>query len=130
MTNSFQSTLLIRRATDEVLGQTGVLNFNPRSSYEERPISIILRTKYSLFQSTLLIRRATHAFDDKVREELFQSTLLIRRATTVGLPLVAESDFNPRSSYEERHLMVEDIALTEISIHAPHTKSDGTTNWQ
>ena len=55
----------------------------------------------------------------------FQSTLLIRGATRLKhLSLLAVLHFNPRSSYEERLRGVSYSTRREISIHAPHTRSD------
>ena len=76
------------------------------------------------FQSTLLIRRATPSRSLSCLIFLFQSTLLIRRATVSGSVTRASAYFNPRSSYEERPLESFLSDYGEISIHAPHTKSD------
>ena len=56
------------------------LNFNPRSSCEERPVENGLESFTIAFQSTLLMRGATRSISLKV-----------------GI-----HDFNPRSSCEER----------------------------
>ena len=58
-----------------------ILNFNPRSSYEERLAALLAIPVPDKFQSTLLIRGAT---------------------SPVGLFRLLPSYFNPRSSYEER----------------------------
>ena len=80
------------------------VDFNPRSSYEERPAWHRHSAGPCRFQSTLLIRGATGGF---VRQDsifdTFQSTLLIRGATRWHTPYRGPSAyFNPRSSYEER----------------------------
>ena len=81
---SFQSTLLMRGATaSSQSSAAGGLNFNPRSSCEERrrsARSISVRTQ---FQSTLLMRGATAMLSGRRHP---------RR------------HFNPRSSCEERRL--------------------------
>ena len=127
------------------------VNFNPRSSCEERPESPYYTTNYDDISI-----HAPHARSDRYRRcnkiwrKRFQSTLLMRGATETAVNTVdideisihaphARSDgrtaslktprtsyFNPRSSCEERH--VSDIVLVvydAISIHAPHARSDG-----
>ena len=124
-------------------------DFNPRSSYEERRSCASRNLSLHRFQSTLLIRGAT-CLDETVdldtvisihaphtRSDMdgiaqlqsawkFQSTLLIRGATrrgSKGHP--RRQDFNPRSSYEERRsIPLRSVACRQISIHAPHTRSD------
>ena len=62
---------------------------------------------------------------------IFQSTPLIRGATARDRidALQAEINFNPRPSYEERLAHRDSLILTDgISIHAPHTRSDGSTS--
>ena len=56
----------------------------------------------------------------------FQSTLLIRGATWWQTGACGWChNFNPRSSYEERHDgFLRHALAAEISIHAPHTRSD------
>ena len=61
---------------------------------------------------------------------LFQSTLLVWRATFVSANIQTSIDFNPRSSYEERHLDKNVDTSTGISIHAPRMKSDENSNNQ
>ena len=78
-------------------------NFNPRSSCEERPGRMT---------------RATPALK-------FQSTLLMRGATTALYPQNHFCpNFNPRSSCEERRKTCVAITPGDISIHAPHARSD------
>ncbi len=78
--------------------------FNPRSPYEERRYCVGEYTAYFTFQSTLPIRGAT----------------LI--GVLLGYLLY---NFNPRSPYEERQWWVYHcFADRNISIHAPHTRSD------
>ena len=127
MDTQFQSTLLMRGATDdisakelEVVFQSTLLmrgatassgwcvagnDFNPRSSCEER---------HGLRCACVIER------------DIFQSTLLMRGATEhVSVSLYNESNFNPRSSCEERHeLQGLANAFDMISIHAPHARSD------
>ena len=110
------------------------------------PISMAHRRK---FQSTPLIRGATRAAARRhrihsisihaphTRSDLlkrpcarrwrkFQSTPLIRGATRLRTAWhTAIPYFNPRPSYEERHILFGKRLLPrEISIHAPHTRSD------
>ncbi len=166
ITVRFQSTLLIRRATISINSRVGWSNFNPRSSYEERPhqasprtfpeISIHAphtksddtdcrqdqktyfnprssyeerrRTVYAWVTDVISIH-APHTKSDgnpakRYAVVQFQSTLLIRRATWISYTTGRKSNFNPRSSYEERpkrHILQH---ANTISIHAPHTKSD------
>ena len=80
------------------------LNFNPRSSCEERPLSGV----------------------GAISEVKFQSTLLMRGATgRAGPPASSRRDFNPRSSCEERRgRPAQGRQHHQISIHAPHARSD------
>ena len=100
----FQSTLLMRGATRQRARRLrGGLDFNPRSSCEER------RTDYehidiiTAFQSTLLMRGATFVCTDWPYYPRY---------------------FNPRSSCEERHGWQQIPHDCHISIHAPHARSD------
>ena len=61
----------------------------------------------AVFQSTLLMRGATRQTERAEWAEKFQSTLLMRGATKTAEELVA---------------------LTQISIHAPHARSDVIKN--
>ena len=81
-----------------------------------------------IFQSTPLIRGATvRRVDARLNEFIFQSTPLIRGATRRRSRNNAIAVyFNPRPSYEERRAVYEISAnARDISIHAPHTRSDG-----
>ena len=101
----FQSTLLMRGATRSgPRGYTGYSNFNPRSSCEERLDVAVNRVFGFGFQSTLLMRGATDAAAILIILcNRFQSTLLMRGATRPSCtPDASASDFNPRSSCEER----------------------------
>ncbi len=146
-------------------------DFNPRSSCEERPMHRMSILWPIAFQSTLLMRGATafrrvirpampisihapHARSDNgggarvTRAATFQSTLLMRGATLPLLLRLRASDFNPRSSCEERRRAYTPSSLCAwyfnprssceerpdppepadgvlvISIHAPHARSD------
>ena len=82
-----------------------LVNFNPRSSCEERHSD------------------NKDADCDRFR---FQSTLLMRGATNHGNKTkYLAKNFNPRSSCEERHGILRQIRVQCISIHAPHARSDG-----
>ena len=78
------------------------------------------------FQSTLLMRGATLYIMDQFEKVVkFQSTLLMRGATAYQTTPPPLSHFNPRSSCEERPVLKNtDWVLTDISIHAPHARSD------
>ena len=83
---SFQSTLLMRGATNKTLCQGFHL----------------------LFQSTLLMRGATQYLPIQHCDSIFQSTLLMRGATSYLTGSFAMyCDFNPRSSCEERRFELE-----------------------
>ena len=123
----FQSTLLMRGATQRASrARYRVINFNPRSSCEERPgerkigddvIGISIHAPHARsdefmkkmtflemeFQSTLLMRGATTTIPKYVTAIQFQSTLLMRGATPEGI-----GGDDGRA----------------ISIHAPHARSD------
>ena len=123
----FQSTLLMRGATEKVLAIFVVVrNFNPRSSCEERPFYYKDWTGKRRFQSTLLMRGATPSLSSVKGARIFQSTLLMRGATRPAhRRRVWTTYFNPRSSCEERPLRQSgDGHPLDISIHAPHARSD------
>ena len=103
------------------------VDFNPRSSCEERHARLDGRevghdisihapharsdvvsdrdsARKCLFQSTLLMRGATNEIIQALQTGAFQSTLLMRGATRHHCMCYRpSSDFNPRSSCEERH---------------------------
>ena len=146
----FQSTLLMRGATRPCRENRGAdMNFNPRSSCEERPAAEAADIAGTIFQSTLLMRGATPSTNLVRTEPKFQSTLLMRGATTSYWPASRPvtisihapharsddrtdtpapsrgADFNPRSSCEERLACDGYRAFGKvISIHAPHARSD------
>ena len=100
----FQSTLLMRGATEAAK----------------------LSKKSSVFQSTLLMRGATMRHRASRRAvSRFQSTLLMRGATISSGSPITRSNFNPRSSCEERPAgPCINFRRSAISIHAPHARSD------
>ena len=145
----FQSTLLMRGATPEGIGgddgraisihapharsdptdfcQSGVRPdyFNPRSSCEERRNPERTDAMIPIFQSTLLMRGATGSRSIRLMRYRFQSTLLMRGATLVSaLSWALRINFNPRSSCEERRIETVMEGWKDISIHAPHARSD------
>ena len=77
-------------------------HFNPRSSCEERLMHVSAARGRRRFQSTLLMRGATSIVRPPMVFILFQSTLLMRGATVGSPSLKSGTDFNPRSSCEER----------------------------
>ena len=101
----FQSTLLMRGATRNVSSCFAYSSyFNPRSSCEERRFVLPRQETSTIFQSTLLMRGAT---EDKAQVS------------------AERGDFNPRSSCEERLAIAYAVmAKFDISIHAPHARSD------
>ena len=170
----FQSTPLIRGATATERAQAcGVLisihaphtrgdratrarptcswNFNPRPSYEGRPVMGFLERAPSGFQSTPLIRGATLPSGRSLMYSIFQSTPLIRGATrgraelhrdirisihaphtrgdrAPGVLTQSRRHFNPRPSYEGRRSAARRLeGRVRISIHAPHTRGDPLT---
>ena len=168
----FQSTLLMRGATDMgvllgtpmrisihapharsdfhvVIPMIQSIDFNPRSSCEERLCPFCDTGKPRKFQSTLLMRGATINETMQSIQSIFQSTLLMRGATAPRrLSCAHRAYFNPRSSCEERrcldravdffeyfnprssceerraHLTHDGHCAILISIHAPHARSD------
>ena len=149
----FQSTLLMRGATQRASrARYRVINFNPRSSCEERPgerkigddvIGISIHAPHARsdefmkkmtflemeFQSTLLMRGATTTIPKYVTAIQFQSTLLMRGATPEGIG----GDDGRAISIHAPHArsdsagQAQNIARTAISIHAPHARSDATS---
>ena len=171
MPSLFQSTLLMRGATRASKSVSPSASFQSTLLMRGATFGVKVQCFLHLFQSTLLMRGATaplehphdhrrisihapHARSDglysKVLELMpkFQSTLLMRGATCptgiycrptryfnprssceerqLLLPRQgAEVDFNPRSSCEERLTQtLRDYAEAKISIHAPHARSD------
>ena len=146
----FQSTLLIRGATcSGVSTRHRGGHFNPRSSYEERlvrhwpyPISNDYFNPRSSYEERPLRRlpqtrdaisiHAPHTRSDPRHLSLASRTAPISihaphtRSDLPTTPFVrSQTDFNPRSSYEERpHSPCRTCRLFPISIHAPHTRSD------
>ena len=106
----FQSTLLMRGATTDLRDNRATfLYFNPRSSCEERHAQRVVRGRAGTsFQSTLLMRGATRCkYNDAQTCTQFQSTLLMRGATRrTQRTRRRVIDFNPRSSCEERQLVL------------------------
>ena len=123
----FQSTLLMRGATldhDHVVRVTGIsihapharsdfgyqachflrIDFNPRSSCEERQIYITLADDTLVFQSTLLMRGATHAGRNRLPDGCISIHAPHARSdpSTTACDGCRASNFNPRSSCEER----------------------------
>ena len=102
-------------------------HFNPRSSCEERPngrFSRAMRVYYFNPRSSCEERRPVPSASRHSMR--FQSTLLMRGATRRPIRVhKLERNFNPRSSCEERLAMVASSSqAAEISIHAPHARSD------
>ena len=102
----FQSTLLMRGATKQygikvMYYDISIHAPHARSDY----CNVKHRFMHLAFQSTLLMRGATARQESLQRARGFQSTLLMRGAT-----------------YLRRRW----CANVEISIHAPHARSDGT----
>ena len=105
---------------------TSCAYFNPRSSCEERHKHIELRVNTYRFQSTLLMRGATH---EKYSASLiipFQSTLLMRGATPIPRKLMPwyEISIHAPHARSDDELVVDGDGLALISIHAPHARSD------
>ncbi len=107
----FQSTLPVRGATPTARrgGKLGD-NFNPRSPYGERLITILKAFNKGIFQSTLPVRGATSAL----------KTTLAVRTISIHAPRTG-SDNNRRAIINDRNT---------ISIHAPRTGSDLRNTWK
>ena len=124
------------------------MNFNPRSSCEERRLPRKKWISAAVFQSTLLMRGATRwAVTASVASEYFNPRSSCEERRVWCREGVARNYFNPRSSCEERHsqcpVYIDEavfqstllmrgatwvkhgMPLTQkISIHAPHARSD------
>ena len=108
---AFQSTLLMRGATTR---------------------SLVMLRSSSAFQSTLLMRGATADIIPAYRDIVFQSTLLMRGATCSKSTCAAQ-----RWIFQSTLLMrgatvtsvPVDCTLDDISIHAPHARSDSSISW-
>ena len=145
----FQSTLLMRGATRGLApARAGAYYFNPRSSCEERRgAKKIVRNREKIFQSTLLMRGATSGTPSAAADEQNfnpRSSCEERPSRQISIsprpnfnprssceerpdswPAARTCHFNPRSSCEERHDELDRaFAKLEISIHAPHARSD------
>ena len=143
----FQSTLLMRGATLRFVPFSDSKHFNPRSSCEERhglywckgigmisihapharsdPCHTVQLFVKIIFQSTLLMRGATKQTEGLVKLNEFQSTLLMRGATSY------DNSHSSSPGFQSTLLMRGataicglQAALTMISIHAPHARSD------
>ena len=145
----FQSTLSMRRTTDDDPGQRhgyrisihalheesdmlreseayGPSSFQSTLSMRRATVShgrIIIMTK---FQSTLSMRRATSLFGSiKSTYALFQSTLSMRRATRLVQCRVASEGISIHALHEESDCHVQRRSGNHgISIHALHEESD------
>ena len=148
----FQSTLLMRGATSAtVIYAHSLSDFNPRSSCEEHARSDSLRPSRWLRmchfnprssceerQHTSLCHVPRNHFNPRSSceerrprlstlrgDKPFQSTLLMRGATSMRAWAREPSrHFNPRSSCEERRCPARLRGDAQISIHAPHARSD------
>ena len=145
----FQSTLLMRGATRRAgasLLQSH--HFNPRSSCEERRFAVALdclahyfnprsscEERRALNAVNLVLRvisiHAPHARSDHVSDGFAWCQHIsihaphARSDSSQPRPPIAASNFNPRSSCEERHWYRADrVDARRISIHAPHARSD------
>ena len=130
---TFQSTLLMRGATVAATAAVrGPRYFNPRSSCEERLCRSCSVSASTAFQSTLLMRGATADIIPAYRDIVFQSTLLMRGATCSKSTCAAQ-----RWIFQSTLLMrgatvtsvPVDCTLDDISIHAPHARSDSSISW-
>ena len=146
----FQSTLLMRGATIRSSARSDSVShfnprssceerrarqisywisrdFNPRSSCEERPRGVFRQLGNQFrFQSTLLMRGATIDSDDAFLLLRFQSTLLMRGATLQHMYPVTlfgfQSTLLMRGATRPGYGSCNNV--TQISIHAPHARSD------
>ncbi len=122
--------------------------FNPRSSCEERRPFAPLTSSHCGFQSTLLMRGATLTWDIVHIGDVISIHAPHARSDSRTISRrLTHSNFNPRSSCEERHSMMafwkssslfqstllmrgatvrslSARADSSISIHAPHARSD------
>ena len=123
----FQSTLLMRGATAISHPSCGASRyFNPRSSCEERQHPACTESGRSDFNPRSSCEERRYEVRRTAQYCGFQSTLLMRGATGVfGISDFTATNFNPRSSCEERpHGLMVLWVLPQISIHAPHARSD------
>jgi len=127
--DGFQSTLPIRGATMSFRTSRPFLRISihaPHTGSDSEPFASFL-TGTKQFQSTLPIRGATTAGGNLTILELFQSTLPIRGATPQVAPVHLHSVFisihAPHTGSDGREAVVIGLVLG-ISIHAPHTGSD------
>ena len=103
----FQSTLLMRGATQRASrARYRVINFNPRSSCEERRPSPAPPTSSSHFNPRSSCEERHVPLSSSITANQFQSTLLMRGATSWQLERCRQG---------------------LISIHAPHARSDCVT---
>ena len=103
-----------------------IWDFNPRSSWEERRFHQLLWCRQSIFQSTLLVRGATFpGIMTRAIPEQFQSTLLVRGATSTKRSILINVDISihaPRERSDKIYANTQ--GKTVISIHAPRERSD------
>ena len=145
----FQSTLSMRRATDDDPGQRHGYRISIHALHEESdmlreseaygPSSFqstlsmrraTLRRRYvieslHLFQSTLSMRRATSCSSDAFSGMIFQSTLSMRRATALQNAYAKATEFQSTLSMRRATAVhVPSAQGVDISIHALHEESD------
>ena len=152
LTSNFNPRSSCEERRDLIKDVTGKrFDFNPRSSCEERPtkddktendgdISIHAphaRSDLSLFEQyrgrTLISIHAPHARSDKRMSKIYRRCQISIHAPHarsdrlfLGKYCLSCSNFNPRSSCEERLILYAfNWTATSISIHAPHARSDG-----
>ena len=152
--NKFQSTLLMRGATFLYQSSTAAIKISihaPHARSDSNQVEYVLRYEFQStllmrgatvkdadadgsarkFQSTLLMRGATSIIlGEPVEVMRFQSTLLMRGATC-GEKFIYASANQFQSTLLMRgatmHLPESLIDVLQISIHAPHARSDSTT---
>ena len=123
----FQSTLSMRRATDDDPGQRHGYRISIHALHEE---SDMLRESEaygpSSFQSTLSMRRATLRRRYVIESlHLFQSTLSMRRATALQNAYAKATEFQSTLSMRRATAVhVPSAQGVDISIHALHEESD------
>ncbi len=105
---------------------SGMLSFNPRSPWEERPGMSWIMLRFFAFQSTLPVGGAT------LRDDRYDPRIMVsihaprgRSDTSSSRATCFRLRFNPRSPWEERLAKpVASVASGAVSIHAPRGRSD------
>ena len=123
----FQSTLLMRGATDSNPWSVQDLSISIHAPHARSDgLNSIASRMFKIFQSTLLMRGATSVKAGQVSYDQFQSTLLMRGATISISGNIVDDQISIHAPHarSDARIRAYNSTLSRISIHAPHARSD------